>query len=195
MCIAVKLCLEHQQQAVIMAHSVCEAGNPDCKGALHYRTGALGAAALGNQGKSCPKEDWLVFWKNLLLHHRALTEELTHSMHVVLMVLYPQLQTELGWVWAILKLRFPFCCDWSSTLCLLQSRPFPPTLLKLLNTRPFLFSWKANLNLKSKISKQWCLKIFIMEFYVVTFSFCCICKVGNSQLVIMDVVLGIWFNN
>lgn len=56
-------------------------------------------------------------------------------------------------------------------------------------------SWKANLNLKSQISKQWCLKIFIMESYVVTFSFSCICKVGNHQLIIIDVMLGIWFNN
>lgn len=133
----------------------------------------------------------------------ALTEELTHSIRVIFMVLCPQFQPELGWVQAIFKHSGPLFAVTDPPPCVFSNPTSSPQALFSHLVRAVEYktisvqssaaarSWKANLNLKSQISKQWSLKIFIMEFYVVTFSFSCICKVGNYQLTITDVMLGI----
>lgn len=124
-------------------------------------------------------------------------------MHIVFMVLCPQFQTELGWVQAILRHSGPLSAGTDPPPCVFSnpassSQALFSNLVKAVKYKTIFVqssaaarSWKANLNLESEISKQWCLKIFIMEFYIVTFSFCCICKVGNYQLIIIDVMLEI----
>lgn len=189
-----------------MAHSVCRAGNHRMQRSLaalqQGRAQAWGAGGFGNLDKSCPKKDLFSKTIYLLLHDcvrpRALSEELTHLMHVF-MVLYPQFQ--IIRLSAISKHSGPLSAVTSPIQHLHLKAPFSHLVKDVeyktisIQSSAAARSWKANLNLKSQISKQWCLKIFIMESYVVTFSFSCICKVGNHQLIIIDVMLGIWFNN
>lgn len=198
-----------------MAHSVCKAGNHRVQRSL----APLGSAGLGLGVGGCwPWKSGYVLPKGLTCFLKQFTAAPSCQTTCInrgaepfhACCLHGSLSSAPDWARLgarnLQTLRFPFCCDWPSTFVFSNPASSPQTLFSHLvkaveyktisvQSSAAARSWKANLNLKSQISKQWCLEIFVIEFYVVAFSFCCTCKVGNYQLIIIDVMLWIWFNN